>query len=178
MTPFIFDKSLWELSGHWTKYKENMFVIECNKSDKTDPHNQTQNNNQINCCDNYRQFAIKAMNCPVCCLLLKHLTPSYRDLPIILADFGVLHRNEVHGSLRGLTRVRKFCQDNAHIFCKFDQIEQEIKGVLDFIYKVYNDFGMKIKVGLSTRPDVFIGDIETWNKAEQILKNILNELYP
>jgi threonyl-tRNA synthetase len=175
MTPVIFDKSLWEISGHWTKYKENMFVIECNKSDKTDKTDKTEQNF---CCESNRQFAIKSMNCPGHCLLFKHLTPSYRDLPIRLADFGVLHRNEIHGSLRGLTRVRKFCQDDAHIFCKFEQIEEEIKGVLDFIHKVYNDFGMEIKVGLSTRPDVFIGDIETWNKAEQILKNILNELYP
>ena len=117
-------------------------------------------------------------NCPSHCLLLKHINPSYRDLPLRLADFGVLHRNEVHGSLRGLTRVRKFCQDDAHIFCTFNQIESEIKGVLDFIHKVYKDFQMEIKVGLSTRPDQFIGDIETWDKAESILRNLLDELYP
>jgi threonyl-tRNA synthetase len=172
MTPLIFDKSLWMTSGHWSKYKENMFVIECNKSDKTDPQN------QINCCQNDRQFAMKAMNCPSHCLLFKHLNLSYRDLPIRLADFGVLHRNEIHGSLRGLTRVRKFCQDDAHIFCSFNQIKQEIKNVLEFIHKVYGDFDMKIKFGLSTRPDEFIGDIETWNKAEEILREILNDSYP
>jgi threonyl-tRNA synthetase len=101
MTPVIFDKSLWETSGHWSKYKENMFVIECNKSDKTDPNNNIQQS-QLDCCESHRQFAIKAMNCPSHCLLFKHLNPSYRDLPMRLADFGVLHRNEIHGSLRGL----------------------------------------------------------------------------
>jgi len=172
MTPVIFDKSLWETSGHWSKYKENMFVIECNKSDKSDPENQS------NCCQSHRQFAIKAMNCPSHCLLFKHQNPSYRDLPMRLADFGVLHRNEIHGSLKGLTRVRKFCQDDAHIFCSFEQVQQEIKNVLEFIHKVYEDFGMKIKFGLSTRPDEFIGEIETWNKAEEILKGILDDFYP
>lgn len=174
MTPVIFDKSLWETSGHWSKYKENMFVIECNKSDKTDPLNNTNSD----CCENHRQFSLKPMNCASHCLIYKHINPSYRDLPLRLADFGVLHRNEVHGSLRGLTRVRKFCQDDAHIYCAFNQIESEIKGVLDFIHKVYKDFQMEIKVGLSTRPDQFIGDIETWNKAENILRNLLDELYP
>ncbi len=186
MTPVIFDKSLWETSGHWSKYKENMFVIECNKLDKTDPLNGTNDLNdnmqsqqiQSGCCETHRQFAIKAMNCPSHCLLFKHLFPSYRDLPIRLADFGVLHRNEIHGSLRGLTRVRKFCQDDAHIFCTFDQVEKEIVDVLEFIQKVYGDFGMKIKFGLSTRPDQFIGEIETWNKAESILKKILDNFYP
>ena len=175
MTPNIFDKSLWEISGHWGKYKENMFVIECNKSDKSDPVN-SENIENV-CCSNHRQFSLKPMNCPSHCLLFAHTNPSYRDLPLRFADFGVLHRNEIHGSLRGLTRVRKFCQDDAHIYCTFDQVKQEIKGVLQFIHKVYKDFGMEIKVGLSTRPDQFIGDIETWDKAEQILKEILED-YP
>lgn len=176
MTPVIFDKSLWKISGHWSKYKDNMFIIESNKSEKN--NHSSDNINQTNCCDNHRQFSIKPMNCPGHCLLLKYLKPSYKDLPIRFADFGILHRNEIHGSLRGLTRVRKFCQDDAHIFCSFDQVEQEIKNVLEFINKIYKDFKMEIKFGLSTRPDEFIGNIETWNKAESILKNILDDYYP
>lgn len=193
MTPVIFDKALWEISGHWAKYKENMFVIESNKSDKSDPANNLDSLDSIDsidksiniqedmcnnsCCSTHRQFAVKAMNCPASCLMFKQMNLSYRDLPLRLADFGVLHRNEIHGSLKGLTRVRKFCQDDAHIYCTFDQIKQEIKGVLEFIHKVYKDFGMEITVGLSTRPDQFIGDIETWDKAESILKDILSD-YP
>ena len=106
----IFVKSLWETSSHSSKYKENMFVIECSKTDKTEPSNKS------NCCQEDRQYVMKSMNCPAQCLLFKHINPSYRDLPLRLADFGVLQRNEVQGSLIGLTRVRKFCQGVAYIF--------------------------------------------------------------
>jgi threonyl-tRNA synthetase len=180
ITPIMFDKSLWEQSGHYAKYKENMYVIQSDLSDKTDHANQNLSNQEYNdqeCTQYCKQFLLKPMNCCGHCLIFKHTNLSYRDLPLRLADFGVLHRNEPHGSLRGLTRVRKFCQDDAHIFCTFEQVEQEIKQVLKFIHKVYGDFNMKIKFGLSTRPDQFIGDIDTWNKAEQILKSILKD-YP
>ncbi len=113
-------------------------------------------------------------NCPSHCLLFNKMSLSYRDLPIRLADFGVLHRNEVHGALTGLTRVRRFCQDDAHIFCRMSQIEEEIKGVIDFIKYIYDKFEMKFSVGLSTRPEQYIGDLENWNKAEEILKNIIS----
>lgn len=158
ITPVIYDKSLWVQSGHWDKYKENMFCIEC--EDPTNP-------------DTSRQFANKSMNCPGHCIMFKQMNLSYRDLPLRLADFGVLHRNEIHGSLRGLTRVRKFCQDDAHIFCKLDQVEQEIQGVIDFMKKVYKDFELDLTVGLSTRPEKYIGDIEIWDKAELVLKKII-----
>jgi threonyl-tRNA synthetase len=160
ITPVIYDKSLWIQSGHWDKYKENMFCIECE-----DP---TQG-------ENSRQFALKAMNCPGHCLMFNHMNLSYRDLPLRLADFGVLHRNEIHGALRGLTRVRKFCQDDAHIFCKLDQVEQEIQGVIDFMKKVYKDFELNLSVGLSTRPDKYIGNREIWDQAEHILRTIIKQ---
>ena len=160
ITPVIYDKDLWTQTGHWNKYKENMFCIECE-----DPLNP-----EIS-----RQFALKPMNCGGHCLMFKQMNLSYRDLPLRLADFGVLHRNEIHGALRGLTRVRKFCQDDAHIFCKLDQVEQEIQGVIDFIKKVYKDFELDLTVGLSTRPEKYIGDIEIWNNAELVLKKIIQE---
>lgn len=162
ITPNIFDKSLWETSGHWHKYKENMFVIEKHQNHHCE-------NEQVE-----RQFSLKAMNCPSHCLLFNKMSLSYRDLPIRLADFGVLHRNEVHGALTGLTRVRRFCQDDAHIFCRMSQIEEEIKGVIDFIKYIYDKFEMKFSVGLSTRPEQYIGDIANWNKAEEILKGIIS----
>jgi threonyl-tRNA synthetase len=157
ITPVLYDKALWQQSGHWDKYKENMFCIECE-----DPTN-----------ENSRQFSNKPMNCPGHCVMFKQMNLSYRDLPLRLADFGVLHRNEIHGSLRGLTRVRKFCQDDAHIFCKLDQVEQEIQSVINFMKQVYKDFELDLTVGLSTRPDQYIGDREIWDRAELILKNII-----
>ncbi len=168
ISPVIFDKSLWERSGHWFKYKENMFAIECKKSDESV-------DNLASCCDNHHQFALKAMNCPAHCIMFKHVNPSYRDLPIRYADFGVLHRNEVHGALRGLVRVRKFCQDDAHIFCMESQIKDEIQGVIDFIKKVYVDFNMNIEAGLSLRPEKYIGDLAVWDRAENILRDIIVE---
>jgi len=157
ITPVLYDKSLWKQSGHWDKYKENMFCIECEDSTN----------------ENSRQFSNKPMNCPGHCVMFKQMNLSYRDLPLRLADFGVLHRNEIHGSLRGLTRVRKFCQDDAHIFCKLDQVEQEIQSVINFMKRVYKDFELDLTVGLSTRPEQYIGDRELWDHAELILNNII-----
>ncbi|KAJ3103446.1 threonyl-tRNA synthetase [Phlyctochytrium bullatum] len=105
--------------------------------------------------------------------MFKHRDRSYRDLPLRLADFGVLHRNEASGALTGLTRVRRFCQDDAHIFCTFDQVSAEMDSCLDFLQHVYGIFGFSIDIKLSTRPEKFLGDIETWNRAEKILEDSL-----
>uniref|UniRef100_A0A8I3WJ54 threonine--tRNA ligase n=1 Tax=Callithrix jacchus TaxID=9483 RepID=A0A8I3WJ54_CALJA len=153
VTPNIYNSRLWMTSGHWQHYSENMFSFEVEKE----------------------QFALKPMNCPGHCLMFDHRPRSWRELPLRLADFGVLHRNELSGALTGLTRVRRFQQDDAHIFCAMEQIEDEIKGCLDFLRMVYSVFGFSFKLNLSTRPEKFLGDIEVWNQAEKQLENSLNE---
>ena len=153
MSPNIYNMQLWETSGHAANYKENMFVFEIEK----------------------QEFGLKPMNCPGHCLMFEHRVRSYRELPLRMADFGVLHRNELSGALTGLTRVRRFQQDDAHIFCRESQIKDEVKAVLDFINYVYEIFGFKYELELSTRPEKYLGDIETWNKAEQQLTEALNE---
>uniref|UniRef100_A0A4W4E631 threonine--tRNA ligase n=1 Tax=Electrophorus electricus TaxID=8005 RepID=A0A4W4E631_ELEEL len=120
-------------------------------------------------------FALKPMNCPGHCLMFSHRPRSWRELPLRLADFGVLHRNELSGTLTGLTRVRRFQQDDAHIFCTVEQIESEMKGCLDFLRCVYDVFGFSFQLHLSTRPEKFLGDITLWNEAEEQLENSLNE---
>jgi len=114
------------------------------------------------------------MNCPGHCLMFQHSAKSYRDLPVRFADFGVLHRNELSGALTGLTRVRRFCQDDAHIFCRPDQISQEIAGCFDFLKYVYTKFGFEFSLELSTRPEKYIGELDTWNNAEEQLRKELN----
>lgn len=156
MTPVIAKDSLWKISGHWDKYKENMFCLQCKDESES-------------------QYALSAMNCPKHCIMFKHVPRSYKELPLRFADFGALHRNELTGSLTGLTRVRKFHQDDAHIFVTRSQIKSEIKDCLDFITSIYEKFGFKFEIGLSTRPDNYIGDINLWNEAEQQLKEILDE---
>lgn len=153
VTPNIFNSRLWVTSGHWQHYSDNMFSFEVEKE----------------------QFALKPMNCPGHCLMFDHRPRSWRELPLRLADFGVLHRNELSGALTGLTRVRRFQQDDAHIFCAMEQIEEEIKGCLDFLRTVYSIFGFSFKLNLSTRPEKFLGDIEVWDQAEKQLENSLNE---
>lgn len=118
---------------------------------------------------------MKPMNCPGHCLMFAGKIRSYRDLPIRFADFGVLHRNELSGALSGLTRVRRFVQDDAHIYCREDQIEQEVVGALDFMKSVYDTFGMTYKLELSTRPAKALGEIELWDKAEAALARAMNE---
>uniref|UniRef100_A0A673YCP1 threonine--tRNA ligase n=1 Tax=Salmo trutta TaxID=8032 RepID=A0A673YCP1_SALTR len=120
-------------------------------------------------------FALKPMNCPGHCLMFDHRPRSWRELPLRMADFGVLHRNELSGALTGLTRVRRFQQDDAHIFCTMDQIEEEIKGCLDFLRTVYDCFGFSFKLNLSTRPEKFLGEPAVWDQAEKQLENSLNE---
>uniref|UniRef100_A0AAY4DW97 threonine--tRNA ligase n=1 Tax=Denticeps clupeoides TaxID=299321 RepID=A0AAY4DW97_9TELE len=153
VTPNIYNSKLWQTSGHWQHYSENMFSFEVEKE----------------------TFALKPMNCPGHCLMFDHRPRSWRELPLRMADFGVLHRNELSGALTGLTRVRRFQQDDAHIFCTMDQIEEEIKGCLDFLRTVYDVFGFTFKLNLSTRPEKFLGEVEVWNQAEKQLENSLNE---
>ncbi|XP_021236723.1 threonine--tRNA ligase, cytoplasmic [Numida meleagris] len=153
VTPNIFNSKLWMTSGHWQHYSENMFSFEVEKE----------------------IFALKPMNCPGHCLMFDHRPRSWRELPLRLADFGVLHRNELSGALTGLTRVRRFQQDDAHIFCSVEQIEEEIKSCLQFLRAVYDVFGFSFKLNLSTRPEKYLGDIEVWNRAEKQLENSLNE---
>ncbi|XP_047586661.1 threonine--tRNA ligase 1, cytoplasmic [Lutra lutra] len=153
VTPNIYNSRLWMTSGHWQHYSDNMFSFEVEKE----------------------LFALKPMNCPGHCLMFDHRPRSWRELPLRIADFGVLHRNELSGALTGLTRVRRFQQDDAHIFCAMEQIEDEIKGCLDFLRMVYSVFGFSFKLNLSTRPEKFLGDVEVWNQAEKQLENSLNE---
>uniref|UniRef100_A0A8C3CWZ7 threonine--tRNA ligase n=1 Tax=Cairina moschata TaxID=8855 RepID=A0A8C3CWZ7_CAIMO len=152
VSPNIFNSKLWEASGHWQHYSENMFSFEIEKE----------------------TFALKPMNCPGHCLMFAHRPRSWREMPLRLADFGVLHRNELSGTLSGLTRVRRFQQDDAHIFCTIEQIEEEIKGCLDFLKSVYAVFGFTFQLHLSTRPEKYLGDEEIWDHAEKQLQNSLN----
>lgn len=152
ITPMMYYKDLWETSGHWGHYREDMFQL---------------------LVDNI-EGALKPMNCPSHMLIYKQNPRSYRDLPLRIADFGALHRNEIKGSLGGLTRVRKFSQDDAHIFCREDQIFDEICAVIDFADKVYVEvFDFEYNVVLSTRPENFMGELDVWNEAENSLKGAL-----
>ncbi|KAL7751935.1 threonyl-tRNA synthetase [Sorochytrium milnesiophthora] len=153
VTPNMYNSKLWETSGHWQKYQENMFTFEVEKE----------------------HFGLKPMNCPGHCLMFGHRVRSYQELPLRLADFGVLHRNEFSGALTGLTRVRRFQQDDAHIFCTTEQIESEMNGCLDFLEHIYGIFGFEFHLKLSTRPETFLGDLETWNEAESRLEQALNK---
>ena len=149
-TPMMLNRDLWELSGHWDNYKENMYTT---KIDET-------------------EFAIKPMNCPGGMLVYKHDLHSYRDLPIRCGELGLVHRHEASGALNGLFRVRCFTQDDAHIFMREDQMEEEIMRLISFIDRIYSVFKLPYTIELSTRPEEkYIGDIETWNKAEAILED-------
>lgn len=153
-TPMMLNRQLWETSGHWDHYKENMYTT---KIDETD-------------------FAVKPMNSPGGMLVYKMEPHSYRDLPIRIGELGLVHRHEKSGQLHGLMRVRCFTQDDAHIFMTTEQIADEIKGVVRLIDEVYSKFGFKYHVELSTRPDNSIGDDKDWEIATEGLKNALNEL--
>ncbi|EGG24413.1 threonyl-tRNA synthetase [Cavenderia fasciculata] len=156
ITPNIYSQKLWEVSGHWQNYKDNMFSFQCD----------------------HTTYSLKPMNCPGHCLMYAHRVRSYKELPMRYADFGVLHRNETHGSLTGLTRVRRFQQDDAHIFCRTDQIEEEMRACLDFLQYVYRVFGFTFSLELSTRPkEGYLGDLDTWNRAENALEQVLNESF-
>lgn len=151
-TPIILNEDLWHRSGHWDKYRENMYFTEIDNN----PH------------------AIKPMNCPGGLLIFKNAAHSYRELPIKNFEFGLVHRHEKAGVLHGLFRVRQFTQDDAHIFCQPDQIEEQVTEVLDFVFKIYKTFGFHdFAIELSTRPEEFIGDIAVWDISERALENVL-----
>jgi threonyl-tRNA synthetase len=120
------------------------------------------------------EFGLKPMNCPGHCVMFGNRKRSFRELPMRLADFGVLHRNEFSGALHGLTRVRRFQQDDAHIFCRQDQMEKELAAFVKMLDEVYEVFGLTYEMKLSTRPEGYLGELETWNKAEAALENALN----
>ncbi len=153
-TPTMLSKELWELSGHWANYKDNMYTSEIDG----------------------REFAIKPMNCPGGMLVYKNSLHSYRDLPLRVGELGLVHRHEASGALSGLFRVRTFTQDDAHIFMKEEDIESEVINLIKFIDRMYAVFGLSYSIELSTRPlDKFIGEISVWDRAEEALKNaVLN----
>lgn len=153
ITPQVLDVNLWKTSGHYDNYADDMFFTE----------------------DDHREMAVKPMNCPCHMLMFKHKQYSYRDLPLRFADFGRLHRNERSGTLAGLTRVRTFCQDDAHIFIDKNEIQEEISKLLTMFDICYDHFGFQnIKIGLSTRPEKKVGDDSTWDMAETALKAALD----
>ena len=154
--PQILDRALWETSGHWGWYRENMFITET---------------------EDERVFAIKPMNCPGHVQIFKHGLKSYRDLPIRLAEFGAVHRYEPSGALHGLMRVRGFTQDDAHIFCTEEQLAEECLKINDLILSVYADFGFEeVIVKLATRPEKRVGTDAMWDHAEDVLRNLLDRI--
>ncbi len=147
-TPIMMSKELWETSGHWANYKENMYTTMVDD----------------------REFAIKPMNCPGSLLVFKNGLHSYKDLPLRMGELGQVHRHEASGALNGLFRVRTFTQDDAHIFMRPDQIESEVKELIDFIDRVYSVFGLSYRIELSTRPEKkYIGDLAIWEQSEKAL---------
>ncbi|XP_027987427.1 threonine--tRNA ligase, mitochondrial [Eptesicus fuscus] len=167
-TPTLFSTKLWELSGHWEHYQEDMFALQSPSSDR--PTSSQSDHSPSHPADT---LALKPMNCPAHCLMFAHRPRSWRELPLRLADFGALHRAEASGSLGGLTRLRCFQQDDAHIFCAPDQLEAEIRGCLDFLRSVYAVLGFSFRLALSTRPSGFLGEPCLWDQAEQVLQRAL-----
>ncbi len=153
-TPIMLNRELWEISGHWYNYKENMYTSTIDD----------------------KEFAIKPMNCPGGMLVYKNSIHSYRDFPLRIGELGLVHRHEASGALNGLFRVRNFTQDDAHIFITEDQIEEEIGRLIDLYDQVYSVFGLKYHIELSTRPEnKYIGKLETWNKAEAALASAMEK---
>jgi len=167
-TPQLMDSKFWEQSGHWSKFRENMFVV-------PDEIPSTEEGKPIISAD-AKLMAIKPMNCPAHVQIFKQGIKSYRDLPIRMAEFGCCHRNEPHGGLHGLMRVRQMTQDDAHIFCREDQIFDEVTRFCDLFYKVYKDFGFdNIAIRLATRPELRAGEDATWDHAEKSLEDALTK---
>lgn len=152
-TPMILNEALWHQSGHWDHYKENMYFTKIDEG----------------------EYAVKPMNCPGSILVYSSKQHSYRDLPIRLSEYGLVHRHELSGALHGLFRVRAFTQDDAHIYCLPSQIKDEVFKMIDLADYLYSTFGFKYSLELSTRPDDFMGDIESWNLAEDSLEAALKE---
>ncbi|GHS88890.1 hypothetical protein AGMMS49957_11170 [Synergistales bacterium] len=151
-TPLILDRALWIQSGHWDHYKENMYFTEIDEA----------------------PFAVKPMNCPGGMLVYKTHLRSYRDMPLRMAELGIVHRHERSGALHGLMRVRCFTQDDAHLYCRPDQVRQEVMGIMDLCDYIYKDvFGFTYHVELSTRPENSMGEPEQWDAAESALKEAL-----
>lgn len=153
LTPIILNEALWHRSGHWDHYKDNMYFTKIDDGD----------------------YAVKPMNCPGSILVYNSNNHSYRDLPIRLAEYGVVHRHELSGALHGLFRVRTFTQDDAHVYCLFSQVKDEVFKMIDLADYLYSTFGFKYSIELSTRPDDYMGDLEAWNLAEKNLKEALEE---
>lgn len=154
-TPLILNEDLWHRSGHWDHYKENMYFTQIDE----------------------RNFAVKPMNCPGCLLVYRSQHRSYRDLPLKIAEFGAVHRHELSGVLHGLFRVRTFTQDDAHIFCLPEQLEDEIQEPIELIFHIYNTFGFEdVHIDLSTRPGKNIGSSEMWEQATSALRNTLERM--
>ncbi|KAF8884216.1 tars protein [Gymnopilus junonius] len=156
ISPNMYNSKLWETSGHWQNYKDDMFVLDVEKE----------------------KWALKPMNCPGHCLIFDSRDRSYKELPIRMAEFGIIHRNEASGALTGLTRVRRFVQDDTHVFCMPSQLEDEISALFDFMQHIYGLFGFEFHLELSTRPDNYLGEIATWNVAEDQLTQALKKHYP
>ncbi|MEM6636693.1 MAG: threonine--tRNA ligase [Pseudomonadota bacterium] len=157
-TPQVVDRKLWEASGHWAKYRENMYITEIDEEHANEK----------------RTNALKPMNCPCHVQVFNQGLKSYRDLPLRFAEFGSCHRYEAHGALHGLMRVRGFTQDDAHIFCTEDQIEQECAKFIDLLSGIYRDTGFaKFDIKFSTRPEVRVGSDEVWDKAEGALEKAI-----
>lgn len=169
LTPTFYNVKLWETSGHWQHYQNNMYTIGNASEEPQVPGAPAHSD------DTSELFGLKPMNCPGHCLIFKSRTRSIHDLPYRMADFGEIHRKELSGTLRGLTRVRRFHQDDAHIFCAREQIKTEVANVLKFINDVYGIFGFTFKLGLSTRPEGSIGSDENWSAAEAALTEALND---
>lgn len=153
-TPLLYNKKLWEQSGHWGKYKENMFLVLDNETGEHD-------------------MSLKPMNCPSHHVLYASEKHSYRELPVRFVTFDVLHRNELSGALSGLTRVRQFSQDDCHVYLREDQIESEVKFLMDFILSYYDTFGLTARLKFATRPEQRIGSDELWDRAEAALRAAL-----
>lgn len=175
-TPLIFNKALWETSGHWSHYRENMFLVEgkqeAAKGGKERQESEAEGGGKERQADD-TAMGVKAMNCPGHMLVFGSETRSYRDLPLRLHEQTPLHRNEASGVLSGLTRVRQFSQDDAHCFVMESQIGSEVEALLRLVKRVYGDFGLTYEVKLSTRPEEFLGERETWDQAEAALRSAL-----
>lgn len=192
-SPLMYDVDLWKRSGHWAHYQDDMFRVPLKNTPGAPPPSAAEQADQEKKTDepkadeqkttaatiaqqeSERLFALKPMNCPGHCLMFASEERSYRALPWRVADFSALHRNEASGALHGMTRVRKFQQDDAHIFCTTDQIGEELRRMFDFMTEVYTIFDFKFKLKLSTRPDSYLGQIEQWNDAEAQLTKALRE---